>query len=983
MRATVLRVGLAVVVVLTLLPALASAQSGIAGVVKDATGAVLPGVTVEAASPALIEKVRTAVTDSQGRYNVVDLRPGIYIVTFTLTGFSALRREGIELTTNFTANVNAELRVGAIEESVTVSGASPVVDVQNIVQQRVVNIEVIEEIPTGRTEQTLAALVPGMIVRPVSNPVVQDVGGSSGDMRQTLTIHGSRVTDFNEMIEGIPMNAMTNINTGGINMDTGAVQEFSYEVGGNSAERGIGGVAVNIIPKEGGNRFIGTAFFNYGSQKLQSDNLDDDLIRRGFTVANKLDKNWDVNPSLGGPILRDKLWFYFSTRYWGYDNLVSQYYNKTQGTFPPVFTRDLSRQAVDDSWLGSATVRLTYQVSSNNRIGVFLLDQGRCLCHQNVGANTAPEASRRARSREDYLLQGSWTAPLKSGWLLEAAAQHYRFYQQYDPQDGVDRSTLSVVEQTTGLNYNAPLQGWFAHPSWIHNARASAAHVTGSHSFKTGFTLQWGKRHYLGDTFGDLNLTVRNGAPIQVTMNATPFDYWMHLNDSTGVYAQDQWTIKRVTLNLGIRYEHLRSSVPEQHIPAVRFVGPRDYAAIDNVPNWSDINPRLGLNINVFGNGKTAIKAAIGRYVEGHTIGFAQNVNPVNTSTRTANRSWTDTNSNFYPDCDFVNAATNGECGPTNLSNFGKPIVTTTYDDDIREGWGKRPYSWEANAGVQHELAAGVGLSVQYFRRWYGNFYATDNQLVSPADYSPFNFPAPADPRLPSGGQVLTGFYDISQNKFGQSQNLVTFADRFGKQIEHYNGVDVNIDARLPARIRVGGGFNIGRTETNNCFVVDSPQQAFWDVSAPASAKSCANKTPFQPQVKVNATYPLAWYDIQLSGTFQSVTGPEILAPYSATNAEVAPLLGRNLASGPNGTVVLPLVNAGTLFGDRVYQVDFRLMKAFKVGRRVRVRGSADFYNALNTNAVLLYNNTYGPAWQRPNAVMPGRLFKFGAQLDF
>jgi hypothetical protein len=235
MRVSVLRIGLAVFVVLTLLPALASAQSSIAGVVKDATGAVLPGVTVEAASPALIEKVRTAVTDSQGRYNVVDLRPGVYTVTFSLTGFSALRREGVELMTNFTANVNAELRVGAIEESVTVSGASPVVDVQNIVQQRVVNIEVIEEIPTGRTEQTLAALVPGMIVRPVSNPVVQDVGGSSGDMRQTLTIHGSRVTDFNEMIEGIPMNAMTNINTGGINLDTGAVQEFSYEVGGNSA----------------------------------------------------------------------------------------------------------------------------------------------------------------------------------------------------------------------------------------------------------------------------------------------------------------------------------------------------------------------------------------------------------------------------------------------------------------------------------------------------------------------------------------------------------------------------------------------------------------------------------------------------------------------------------------------------------------------------------------------------------------------------
>jgi len=196
---------LAPIACLGLFPAAASAQSGIAGVVKDTTGAVVPGVTVEASSPALIEKTRSVVTDEKGQYKIVDLRPGVYIVTFSLTGFSTVKREDIELATNFTANVNADLRISALEETITVSGQSPTVDVQNVIQQRVLNTEVVDAIPSGRTEQTMAALIPGMQTGLTSKTVTQDVGGSAGDMRQTLVIHGGRAGDFNEMINQVDL----------------------------------------------------------------------------------------------------------------------------------------------------------------------------------------------------------------------------------------------------------------------------------------------------------------------------------------------------------------------------------------------------------------------------------------------------------------------------------------------------------------------------------------------------------------------------------------------------------------------------------------------------------------------------------------------------------------------------------------------------------------------------------------------------------
>jgi len=324
-------------------PALVQAQSAIAGVVRDTSGAVLPGVTVEASSPVLIEKVRAAVTNESGQYRIVDLRPGVYSVSFKLTGFSTVVRDGIALEANFTAPINVELRVGALEESITVTGESPVIDVQTSSRREVVSQDMIESLPTGRNFQLIAGTVPAV------STGVFDVGGSSSMWTGgSLLVHGSQTRDSRTMIDGMVADAMFGGGQCSCTYDNEAqTQEMAVQVSGGSAENQTAGVLVNRIPRTGGNTFSGEFLGLFSNEKLQSDNLSDDLRARGLRAGDQLHKLYDVNYSLGGPIMRDKLWFFISGRNWAYNNFVA-------GAFNPD-----GSQAVDDNVLKSFPTRLT------------------------------------------------------------------------------------------------------------------------------------------------------------------------------------------------------------------------------------------------------------------------------------------------------------------------------------------------------------------------------------------------------------------------------------------------------------------------------------------------------------------------------------------------------------------------------------------------------------------------------------------------
>jgi Carboxypeptidase regulatory-like domain len=310
------RLVLAVLACLVALPSLAHAQSAITGIVKDTSGAVLPGVTVEAASPALIEKTRSVTTDGEGRYNIVDLRPGVYSVTFSLEGFSTVKRDGVELPANFTATINGDMKVGSLEETITVSGQSPVVDTSTAVQQQVLSRAVLDSVPTGRSVPTLGAMLTG------ARLALPDVGGTSGMQNRDLTVHGSDGRDTTFMVDGMILNGIEGDGSVQSYFNDMMFEEVSYQTSAINAETSAGGVRANMIPKDGGNIFKGTAFVSGGNKHMQSDNTAD-ATAEGLAAGDALNKVWDVNVAVGGPIRKDKLWFFASGRDWGVQQFIA------------------------------------------------------------------------------------------------------------------------------------------------------------------------------------------------------------------------------------------------------------------------------------------------------------------------------------------------------------------------------------------------------------------------------------------------------------------------------------------------------------------------------------------------------------------------------------------------------------------------------------------------------------------------------------
>ncbi len=981
---------LAALFLTTLAPAAAWAQGSIAGVVRDTSGAVLPGVTVEASSPALIEKTRSVITDGTGQYKIIDLRPGGYEVTFTLAGFNTVKREGIELTGSFIATVNADLKVGAVEETITVTGESPVVDVQGTLQQRVLSKDVIDAVPSGRTVMNLVQLIPGV------TGGGQDVGGTVGAAgNSTLAIHGSRSGDQRVTIDGLSTNSMegTGANSGYFgNMSSS--QEVAVDTGGASAEQSQAGIRVNIIPRDGGNTFSGSLFASGATSSLQSSNYTQELKNAGLTTPDSLESMYDVNPGFGGPLVKDKVWFFSAARWNRNKNYVAgMFYNKNAGNPNAwVYEPDTTRPADTGAYQRSVNTRITWQATAKNKFSVFYDDQSRCAGCPRVTASTSPEAAPYNNGfPRTNVMTATWSSPITSRMLVEAGAVHHPEGWHWTGSDGPDPTQIGVIEQSTGIAYHGPQQSgccqgiYAAYDATINQVRAAVSYVTGAHAMKVGFSDGWAERNlHVNDNIYNLTYRFNNGVPNQLTQRATPYDNTTKQRADFGSYAQDRWTLKRATVNLGVRFDYYNSYFPEQHLGPARLVPTRNITFPETpLTHWSDITPRFGLAYDLFGNGKTALRTSLNKYVLGAALQgtFGDAANPVALLANQVTRSWNDLfypvgdarRGNYLPDCDLTNTAANAECGVMSNTNFGKPILSTVYDPETLGGFGHRGFNWEFSTGIQQEVLPRLAVNVTYFRRWYGNFSITDNRAVVASDYSTFSITAPVDPRLPGGGgYAIAGLYDLNPNKVGLVDNYLTFSDSYGSQIEHWNGIDVTVNSRLRSGLLLQGGLSTGRTSTDSCELapkVDNPSTRF-----------CHVDTPFLTQVKLIGSYVVPKVAVQLSGTFQSVPGPQISANYNAPNASVQPSLGRALSGGA-ANVTVNLIEPGTMYGQRSNQLDVRIGKTLKFAQ-ARSTISVDLYNMLNANPVLSVNNNFA-AWQVPQSILTARFAKFSVQFDF
>lgn len=988
---------LVIVSLLVLLPVTARAQSGITGVVRDVSGAVLPGVTVEASSPALIDGARSAVTDSQGVYRIVDLRPGAYVVVFTLPGFSTLRREGLDLQGEFTATVNAELVVGALEETVTVSGEAPTVDIRSSTAQTQFQRETIEALPGSGRLTTLAAVIPGATLTQEFN---RGVGGTSDRTQTRYSLHGG--PEAQPYVDG--MNQQLPNSTQGVFVYNQLnIQEVVLETSGVGADRDSGGMQINMVPRDGGNTFTGIATVAYSGPSLEASNITDELLTRGLDPnrVGALKKFRDTGAAFGGPLRRNRLWFFTAAR----EGVTQQYadgvyWNKlrqSDGTL--LYERDLSRPANTDDYSKDVSFRLTWQATEKHKIVGSSSFQNNCNCVFNLlttGTQVTPEAAGPHKYHPNYNPTVTWTFPATSRILFEAGVGAQVLDQNDTRAPGVSQTDYRIMDQALNLTYGNVATRIV--PRRQYQERFAMSYVTGSHNIKTGVSFRQGRQGDIATLGHDVTMfgtsvdyRFNNGSPNQLTLLDAPWTFEESVKDFA-VYAQDQWTIKRLTVNVGARYNEVRASTPEQVLSAGFFVSERRFAPTKNVPHYRNLNPRLGAAFDLFGTGRTALKFSLGQYPE---IVRLATGNPANSLTRNTNRTWDDINRNYVPDCDLLNSARNGECGPWSNLNFGQPNVDTRYADGALTGFNDQYHNWQTSISLQHELRPGIGLNVGYYRTWYGGdcggsgltntitcLLVTDNLRVTPGDYDEFCITAPVDDRLPGGGgNALCGLYDLRPALFGAVDNLVRPASDFGKLTRVFNGVDLTVNARFGEGGQVSGGVSVGRTVTDDCLVVDSPQAAregFCRVTPPWSAST---------QMKFMVVYPLPW-DIQTSAIYQNSAGIPIIANLVVPNSTIAPQLGRNLgacgaAATCNANVTVPLIPTNTMFAPRLQQVDLRFSRLFRLDGRTRIRGNLDIYNVLNASNVLNMNTNYGATWQNVTQILSGRLLRVGAQFDF
>jgi len=1033
-----------------LLPAAASAQtSAIAGTVKDASGAVLPGVTVEASSPALIERVRSAVSDGSGQYKIEALRPGTYTVTFTLPGFSVVKRENVELTSDFTATINADLKVGALEETITVSAESPVVDVQNITTRTVMTRDVLDSIPTGRNIQAVGIMIPGTSISVGGGGALsRDVGGSGNLQQSPLQYRGSG--DTVQTVEGMRLNNLcANGAYSGVYWNDQSFQEISYVTGADSAEMGQGGMRVNMVPKDGGNSFHGVVFGNYAPKSWASDNCNSPGFVGGvaqpctrtelygdttFNANNKLtnvsviDKIWDFNPGVGGPIAQDRAWFYATFRYWGVNKTVpGTFFNlnsQVPGRFVP-YVPDTTRPGIDDGHIRSIAGRVSLQVSEKDKVSYYHDEQNKVRNHWGIASNIEPEASAIQATPTSFVSVTKWTRTQTNKLLLDGGFAVYdqEYQENYQPEVfAVTPPLYTILDSATNVNSNA----WnnpADHFSKLFTEQIAASFVTGSHSLRFGATISQAKWRLTQQYTRDVQpVTFNAGAPSSATLRI-PTDRKNSIKNDSGVFVQDKWTINRATINAGLRWDWFISAADPETLPAGTFNPSATFSAcpdginnlaqgcVGRVLNQKDLSPRIGISYDLFGNGRTAIKASVARYVAGQGLAagsLTDNNNPENTIGLSDTRAWRDLDGNGQPFDGNGNIQLNELTNSTSTANFGRNIPTTqTTNPAVLEGWGIRGYNWEYTVSGQHEIAPRVSVAAGWYRRKFGNQTITVDNRFSIANGSydgPFCVNAPNDPNLPNGGGYqVCGLYDLKPSAVAAApppSSTLTFSSDFGGETNIYEGFDVSITARPRAGVLFNAGVNAQKRIFDQCNLVNygvlsiltgattTVSEVYPDSIGGGTA--CHQDLPYRPDFKFLGSYTLPG-EIVFSGTYQYSRGiqnggaaPSILAtwaaPASATN------LGRGYANAAT-TRTFNLIPVGYNYGNfNLNQLDLRASKRFRLDR-YRFRVDFDAYNVLNSNwpftVTTTFSNAASSLFLRPTNVLQSRFFKLGLNFDF
>jgi outer membrane receptor protein involved in Fe transport len=1007
------------VISLTALTPEGLAQSAFTGTVKDTSGAVLPGVSIEASSSALIEKVRSVVTDERGAYRIIDVRPGVYTLTFTLPGFKTVKRE-VELESNFTAQIDAELTVGGVGETVTVAAESPVVDTETNFKAQVLPRAVLDDVPTAHTIQSVGQLVLGVQLN------LPDVGGSQAMQQTYFTVHGAGTAQTSVLMDGMILNGLQS--DGGVQsyMNDAGNEQMVYQTGGGTADSPTGGMKLNMAPREGGNAFHGSFFGAYESSSLQSNNLSSFLGTHGVRTVDRIGMYRDIDGTLGGPIKKDKLWFFTSTRFFTVNRPVANAFWVPQGnTYADCLNAVVScRQAINEQTINSVLLRLTWQMSPRNKLSAYMDRLFKTRDHDVNPGDDPATAGFRWNSPVYETSTIKWTSTLSSRLLVEGgySSNIERYNNLYEP--GVRKPYGSPewyagarhVDTILSTSSNARTFEYGSYPD-RHNAQAALSYIQGGHNLKFGFQNSWGPYNQTASANADLYQNYLSGAPSTVTLLATPARWKDRLNSNLAIYGQDAWTMfRRLTVTYGLRWEYVSEQVSGQPAQSGRFANIPAFGDI-RMPTWKTFSPRVAAVYDLFGNKKTAVRFGFNRFEAAATTTIASLYNPANMAAVQASAAWTDLNSDNIalgvPGCVYLTPGC--EINFANVpKNFGT-VSLSNPDPNL-----KRPYALAYNLGVTHELFPGVSVTAEFFRSYAKNILERNNTLrpgtmtgaasVSNANYRPVTVFSPID------GSAITMYDPIS----AAVQQAVANVDTNDPNMKNvYTGFEFNFNAKLPKGGRIFGGSSTDRTVANTCSAASTNPNIL------VYCDQSKYGIPWRTQFKLVGTYPLPWLGLQLSGSLQALPGyvlfnnalptlqqGSVASPNASLNnpnsagtvftvtpttrysacpgdsAAAGCVVGALVIPGMNqASLNVPLIPTGTELTPRLNQVDFSVGKRF-IFEGWKIEPKVDLFNALNSSDYytvrsLVYSTAVGATYKQPGSILQGRIVRLGAVVNW
>jgi hypothetical protein len=995
MKTGMTRLILAASAFVMLLPAAASAQASLAGVVRDDSGGVLPGVSVEAASPALIEGAKSVTTDEQGRYRIEALRPGPYTLTFSLSGFASLTRTGVDVPSDMVVTVNADMKLGALAESVTVSGQSPQVDVLQASRTQVLNREVIDALPVSRNVMSIGVLAAGV------RPGTPDIGGSRMTEQVALRAHGLSGNDAEQLVEGISIQSLEGPSQS--YFDDMLQSEITVMTSAIPADTSGGGIRLNSVLKDGGNTFSGATFLGFSSGSWQAANVDDELraAPRSIRSANGIKHIHMFSASFGGPITRNRLWFLVTARHQSSDELVADVPVQIVAPDGEVINSYI------DTYVRGPSVRLTWQATPNHKIATFASRWWKRK-GKDFSAGTDPRVGQFRDPLRAHHFVGNvkWSWTPRSTFLVEAGYSTAAFDWLGGPAAGVAkaRGTPEWYTQTRKTDTQRQI-----HPQCAYDTGCTAqrqdntrnvfdgrvSYVTGTHNIKVGYTHEIGPDYRMDNEHnGDIQLNFNQGRPSTVTVFNTPLNAPGIVEYDAALFAQDSWTIRRLTLNAGLRVEWFAAGMEETSAPAGRFAPARFFPAQHGLIKWGpDYAPRLSAVYDLFGDGRTALKTSFSKYHRQYDadpfLAYAD------AGVRQENRNWFDCALNA------AGTACSGVALPTNTDGIAQDHEigpSPSGGNFVRRSGAlpgdlRRQYNLEFTAGVQRQVRPGLAVGALFIKREIRNIQVTDRTFITLNDYTPFQVrvPAVSDPAVAA---VLDPNEMITVYNLNPAKNSVYSQALIDRSSEHnrsfYTGVEASFSARLAGNGTLFGSWTAERNVSVFCETDDNPNGVTTNPSGATITDLYQGRTlseggrfcdqrnfgmPFLHEFKLAGSYRLR-FGIDVGGVVQSYAGLERVVTWQPA-ATLFPNGQRTQAQ----TIVLN--EPGSLYGERWNQVDVNIRKNIRYGNGKVHTFQLDVFNVFNNNAIRTMTDTVGTSLGQVTAILPGRFPRLAYQFKW